>query len=146
MDGPAAALADALASGRELDLQGAALPAALLAEVLTAPPSPGAPVLRLRRAAVNGVLRLVGAQVRVPVELHGCLFTQVPDLRMAEFAGLALTGCRVPGLRAGNLRVAADLLLNDGFAAHGPVDLTDAHVGGSLRLSAGRLRQRAVAP
>ncbi len=63
MDGPAAELADALASGRELDLRGAALPAALLAEVLTAPPPPGAPVLRLRRAAVNGVLRLVGAQV-----------------------------------------------------------------------------------
>ena len=77
--------------------------------------------------------------VRVPVELHDCLFTQAPDLRMAEFSGLALTGCRVPGLRAGNLRVAADLLLNDGFTAHGPVDLTDAHVGGSLRLSAGRL-------
>ena len=139
MDGPAAELADALASGRELDLRGAALPAALLAEVLTAPPPPGAPVLRLRRAAVNGVLRLVGAHVRVPVELHDCLFTQAPDLRMAEFSGLALTGCRVPGLRAGNLRVAADLLLNDGFTAHGPVDLTDAHVGGSLRLSAGRL-------
>ena len=40
MDGPAAELADVLASGRELDLQGAALPAALLAEVLTAPPPP----------------------------------------------------------------------------------------------------------
>ena len=75
--------------------------------MLTAPPPPGAPVLRLRRAAVNGVLRLVGAHVRVPVELHDCLFTQAPDLRMAEFSGLALTGCRVPGLRAGNLRVAA---------------------------------------
>jgi hypothetical protein len=139
VDGPAAELADALAAGRELDLQGAALPAALLAEVLTASPPPGAPVLRLRRAGVTGVLRLVGAHVHVPVELSGCLFAHVPDLRMSEFSGLALTGCRVPGLRAGNLRVAADLLLNDGFTAHGPIDLTDAHVGGSLRLSAGRL-------
>ena len=60
MDAAAAELAEALASGRELDLRGAVLPAALLAEVLTASPPPGAPVLRLRRAAVNGV-RPVGA-------------------------------------------------------------------------------------
>lgn len=36
--------------------------------------------------------------------------------------------------------MAADLLLDDGFTAHGPVDLTDAQVGGSLRLSVGRLQ------
>ena len=58
---------------------------------------------------------------------------------MAEFAGLALTGCRLPGLQAGNLRVTADLLLNDGFVADGPVHLPDAQIGGSLRLSAGQL-------
>jgi hypothetical protein len=70
VDGPAE-LADAFASGRELDLRGAALPATLLAELLTAPSPPGAPVLRLRRAGATGVLRLVGARVRVPVELSG---------------------------------------------------------------------------
>ncbi len=58
---------------------------------------------------------------------------------MAQVVGLALTGCTVPGLRAGNMRVAADLLLDDGFTAEGPVDLVDAQVGGSLRLSGGRL-------
>jgi hypothetical protein len=130
----------ALATGHELDRRGAALPAAALAEALTAAPPAGAPVLRLRRAVVTGTLRLTGAHVRVPVELHGCLFTQAPDLRMAEFTGLALTGCRLPGLRAGNLRVVADLLLNDGLTSDGPVDLTDAQIGGSLRLSGARLR------
>ena len=69
-----------------------------------------------------------------PVELLGCTFTAAPDLRMAEFTGLALTGCRMPGLQAGNLRVTADLLLNDGFAADGCVHLQDAQIGGSLRL------------
>lgn len=137
---PAADLAAALASGRELDLAGASLPAALLAEVLTAAPPPGAPALRLRRANLTGVLRLTGATVTVPVELRACRFAHVPDLRMAEFAGLALTGCRVPGLRAGNMRVTADLLLDDGFSSHGPLNLTDAQIGGSLRLSGGRLR------
>jgi hypothetical protein len=48
----------------------------------------------------------------------------------------------MPGLEAGNLRVTADLLLNDGFTADGPVSLADAQIGGSLRLSAGQLRGR----
>jgi hypothetical protein len=139
-DDPAAQLAGALTTGQEWDLGGASIPAALLVCVLTAPPPPGAPTLRLRRATVTGVLRLAGARVGAPVELRGCLFAHAPDLRMAEFTGLALTGCRVPGLRAGNLRVTADLLLDDGFTAHGPVNLTDAQVDGSLRLSGGRLQ------
>ena len=138
VDGPSAELADALASGRELDLRGPRWPAApLLAELLAAPP-PGAPALRLRRATVTGALRLAA---RASACRSSCATapSRAPDLRMAEFAGLALTGCRMPGLQAGNLRVAADLLLNDGFDADGPVDLTDAQIGGSLRLSAGRL-------
>ena len=133
-------LVDALAAGRELDLAGATLPATTLAAVLTDMPPRGAPALRLRRANITGLLRVTGAEVKMPVELRGCVFAQTPDLRMAHFAGLALTGCRLPGLRAGNVRVAADLLLDDGFTAAGPVHLTDAQIGGSLRLSAGRLR------
>jgi len=137
---PASALAGALASGRELDLVGASVPATVLAAVLTAEAPHGAPALRLSRANITGSLRLVGADVAVPVDLRRCTFAQVPDLRMAQFAGLALTGCRVPGLQAGNLRVAADLLLDDGFTSHGPVHLADAQIGGSLRLSGARLR------
>jgi hypothetical protein len=133
-------LTDALAVGRECDLAGAELAAARLVELLTAPTPAGAPALRLRRATVTGALRLHGVRVGVPVELRECTFVRAPDLRMAELAGLALTGSRLPGLRAGNLRVAADLLLDDGFDAAGPVDLTDAQIGGSLRLSGGRLR------
>jgi hypothetical protein len=140
VDDPEAALRDALATGRELDLDGASLPAAMLAAVLGSEPPPGAPALRLRRARFTGSLRLTGGRFEFPVELRECLFAHTPDLRMAEFAGLALTGCRLPGLRAGNIRVAADLLLADGFTATGPVNLSDAQIGGSLRLSGGRLR------
>ncbi|GAA1297220.1 hypothetical protein [Pseudonocardia xinjiangensis] len=136
----AAVLADALATGRELDLEGASLSATTLAAVLTGSTASGAPALTLRRATITGVLRLTGAEIGVPVELRSCVFAQAPDLRMAQFTGLALTGCRLPGLRAGNLRVAADLLLDDGFTSHGPVHLADAQIGGSLRLSGGRLR------
>ncbi len=138
LDDPAAELAAALRAGRELDLHGRAFPAAELAGVLIAPPGTGR--LRLRGAVLTGELQLMGARVERPVELLQCTFTHVPDLRMAEFLGLRLTGCRLPGLEAGNLRVAADLLLNDGFVANGPVNLTDAQIGGSLRFSAGQLR------
>lgn len=137
---PVSALNDALASGHELDLAGADLPAAALATVLTGARPPGAPALRMRHAHVTGVLRLTGAVVTVPVDLRGCTFDEAPDLRMAEFAGLTMSGCRVPALRAGNIRVTADLVLDDGFTSHGPVHLADAQVGGSLRLSAARLR------
>ena len=125
-----------LAGGQELDLGGGALPAATLVEALTAGTGP----LRLRRATVTGRLALLGARVERPVELRDCTFVEPPDLRMSEFAGLALTGCTMPGLEAGNLRVTADLLLNDGFTADGQVSLADAQIGGSLRLSAGQLR------
>jgi hypothetical protein len=125
-------------AGIDLDLDSAELTAAELA----AAPARGTGPLRVRGAVVTGRLALVGARIERPVELLGCTFTEVPDLRMAEFGGLALTGCRVPGLQAGNLRVTADLLLNDGFVADGPVHLQDAHVGGSLRLSTGRLSGR----
>lgn len=135
-----AALTDALTSGRELDLGGAELPAAALVDVLTADPPAGAPALRLRRARIIGVLRLTGAHVPFPVDLRGCTFEEAPDLRMAEFSGLSLSGCQVPALRAGNVRVTADLTLDNGFTSHGPVHLADARVGGSLRLSAGDLR------
>lgn len=136
---PAESLSAALGSGHELDMAGGELPAAALAAVLTADPPPGAPVLRLRRARITGVLRLTGARIAFPVDLRGCDFAEAPDLRMAGFTGLALTGCRVPALRAGNMRVAHDLSLDDGFRCHGPVLLADAQIGGSLRLSAGVL-------
>lgn len=96
-------------------------------------------MLRLRQARITGVLRLTGVRVAIPVDLHGCDLDEAPDLRMAELTGLSMSVCRAPALRAGNLHVTADLTLDDGFSAHGPVHLSDARVGGSLRLSAGRL-------
>lgn len=134
------ALRVAVATGHELDLGGAEIAADSLVAVLTSKRPPGAPVLRLRRARISGQLRLVGAVVELPVELLDCEFDTVPDLRMVRLESLALTGTRLPGLRAGNLRVAADLLLDDGFVADGTVHLTDAQIGGSLRLSGGWMR------
>jgi hypothetical protein len=60
---------------------------------------------------------------------------------MARLAGLRLPGCRLPGLRAHNLAVDSDLVLEAGFSSSGQVDLTDAHIAGSLRLSGAVLRK-----
>jgi hypothetical protein len=59
----------------------------------------------------------------------------------ARLVGLALRGCRLPGLRARNLRVASDLVLEAGFRCDGTLDLTDSTVEGTVRLSGAVLRR-----
>jgi hypothetical protein len=97
------------------------------------------PVARLIGALVTGRLRLSGALVAAPVLLEDCEFDEVPELDMARLEGLSLVDCRLPGLYAANLRVAADLSLK-GLHADGTVVLNDAQIGGTLRLDRARLR------
>jgi hypothetical protein len=118
--------------------------AAFLVGLLTgcdAPQRSGVPALRLAGVAIIGELGLEAADVPYLVELTECWFSHRPDLRMAHLAGLRLAGCRLPGLRGRNLRVDSDLVLEAGFTADGLVDLADAHVDGSLRLSGAVLRR-----
>lgn len=120
------------------------LRAEFLIDLLTgcdAPAPAGVSALRLAGVAILGELRLEAAQVPHLVELIECWFSHRPDLRMAQLSGLRLAGCRLPGLRGRNLRVDSDLVLEAGFTADGQVDLTDAHVDGSLRLSGAVLRR-----
>src|SRR5215470_14636712 len=101
----------------------------------------GVPALRLAGVAVHGELRLEAAEVPHLVELTGCWFSNRLDLRMARLAGLRLPGCRVPGLRGHNMSVNSDLVLEAGLVSTGQVDLTDAQVAGSVRLSGAVLRK-----
>lgn len=113
----------------------------VLAELLAGPQRPeGRAALRLAGAVITGSLRLEAARVPVLVELTACEFETCPDLRMAELAGLRLTGCRLPGLLGHNLRVTADLVLDE-LVATGPVELADARIDGSLRLAGATLRR-----
>ncbi len=118
--------------------------ARFLVDLLTgcdAPPAAGVAALRLAGVAVIGELGLEAAEVPHLVELTECWFSHRPDLRMSRLAGLRLSGCRLPGLRGRNLKVDSDLVLEAGFTADGQVDLTDATVDGSLRLSGAVLRR-----
>jgi hypothetical protein len=117
------------------------LRAETLAQLLTEDRAarPTVPVARLAGLRVVGALCLDGAIVSRPVWFTDCVFDEEPQLRMARLEGLALVGCRVPGLCAPNLRVAADLTLTD-LRATGTVQLSDSHIGGTLRLDGADLR------
>ncbi|GAA2666098.1 hypothetical protein LV78_001506 [Actinosynnema pretiosum] len=111
---------------------------AKFASARTAPPGP--PALRLINAHVVGLFGLEGARVPHVVDLLDCTFEQPPDLRMARLVGLRMRACKVPGLRARNVRVRSDLVLEAGFTSDGVVDLTDATVDGTFRLAGAVLR------
>ncbi|ATE57853.1 hypothetical protein CNX65_34850 [Actinosynnema pretiosum] len=111
---------------------------ATFASARTAPPGP--PALRLINAHVVGLFGLEGARIEHVVDLLDCTFEQPPDLRMARLVGLRMRGCKVPGLRARNVRVRSDLVLEAGFTSDGVVDLTDATVDGTFRLAGAVLR------
>jgi hypothetical protein len=99
----------------------------------------GTSALRLTNALIAGRFNLEGRDVRQVIDLRDCEFENVPDLQMARLIGLRLHICRTPGLRARNLRVDSDLILEPKFICAGTLDLTDATVGGSLRMSGAEL-------
>lgn len=134
-------------AGEPLDLRadGAGTPpevrAETLVELLTEDRAArlAVPMASLAGARVVGELRLAGAVVSTPMWFTECEFEDPPDLDMARLEGLALTGCRLPGLRGSNLRVAAHLTLT-GLISTGTVRLNDAQIGGTLRLDRAELR------
>jgi hypothetical protein len=137
----------AFRAGEPLDLRGTergALPtvrAETLVWLLTEDPAArrAVPLAWLAGVRVLGELRLAGAQVSTPMWFNDCVFEQAPDLRMAGLETLTLAGCRLPGLRAANVRIAADLTMRDTVST-GTVVLNDAQIGGALRLSRAELR------
>jgi hypothetical protein len=136
----------AFGTGTRLDLAArpnrtvrAAVLAALLTGAYPAEPGPG-PALRLDHALVVGRLDLEGRAVDTVLTLRWCDFDQAPRLVMARLIGLSLRGSRLPGLRARNLRVGSDLVLEQ-ITSTGTVDLTDGSVEGTLRLAGAVLRK-----
>ncbi|WP_424183597.1 hypothetical protein ACOBQX_16560 [Actinokineospora sp. G85] len=128
----------AFRTGAALDLGGAPVRGDVLSTLLVGGYPLGedaSPALRLDNAHITGELELEGREVGHLISLHGCVFDTAPDLRMARLLALSLRGCAVPGLRARNLRVGSDLRLELGFHCAGVLDLTDASVEGTLRLS-----------
>ncbi|MFC5285562.1 hypothetical protein ACFPM7_00730 [Actinokineospora guangxiensis] len=133
----------AYGTGFRLDLDGGRVRGPVLAAMLTGayPLGEGAmPALRLDGARITGRFDLEGRTVDTVITMRGCVFERTPALRMARLVSLHLRGCTTPGLRARNLRVSSDLVLEDGFTCKGALDLTDATVDGSLRMIGAAVR------
>lgn len=96
------------------------------------------PVVRIEDRYLTGTLDLRALEFPYLLEFVRCRFEQPPDLRQANLAGLSCTGCWLPGLSARNARSDNDIALLD-TTVRGRVDLTDAHIRGSLLLSGSRL-------
>ncbi|HVK25619.1 MAG TPA: hypothetical protein VM677_30030 [Actinokineospora sp.] len=138
----------AFTTGTPIDLGGREVRGPVLAGLLTGayPLDPGAmPALRLDNAVVTGVFDIEGRVIGHVVTLRRCVFGRPPILRMARLVALTMPGCRVPGVKARNLRVGSDLVLEPGFTCTGVLDLTDATIEGTLRLAGAVLRNPGAA-
>lgn len=105
------------------------------------------PVVTIEDKYLTGRLDLRALDFPYLLEFVRCRFEQAPDIRQARLAGLAFTGCWLPGLAARNMSSDNDMLLVDTTVQGGMVDLTDARIKGSLVLTGSRLNhpgQRAL--
>lgn len=89
--------------------------------------------LALYDVVVVGELDLEAAEVGFPVKFARCSFDHVPNVEQASMAGLYFTDCRLPGLRASQVRIQDGLALQN-CHVNGCVQLTGAHVGGQLNM------------
>jgi hypothetical protein len=131
--------ADAPARGGEWGAE-RTVDAALLANLLTQTDGRDRPrALRLVGAAIVGVLDLEAAELACPMSLVSCWFEQPVNLSEASVHSLKLSGCHLSELRARQLTARTNLILNDGFTAHGEVALPGARIGGQLNFAGARL-------
>jgi hypothetical protein len=89
--------------------------------------------IRLRNAAITGLVDLAGLDVPYPLRFEDCEFDSPLVVEGAQLYDLAVTRCvRVPGLLANGVRVRRDL------------DLSGSHVAGEHKTTASSSRSAAV--
>jgi hypothetical protein len=89
----------------------------------------------VRGAWISGVLNLHQCRAVVRLNLKHCHFDSQPNMMGAHLPELALSGSRLPGLDADNLKVARGVFLREDFAATGEVRLLGAEIGGNLEFT-----------
>jgi hypothetical protein len=110
--------------------------AEILAGLLTEARPTGRPrALRLAGAKLVGVLDLEARELLCSLLLRNCWMAEPINLRDTVAPAIRLPGCQVPGLHAARLVTRGNLELGQGFTAYGPVDLSSAHIGGTLQLT-----------
>ncbi|MET7403103.1 hypothetical protein ABZS66_57460 [Dactylosporangium sp. NPDC005572] len=133
-------IAAAFAAGARFDAGGAEVPAALLADLLTAEPPGRRAALRLRRATVTGPLDLSFAEVGCPLLIEDSTFEERLDLYWARLGFTSLRGSAFPGLVGAGLSVTGHLRLTHSRCA-GALNLKGAKISGGLLLDGAELRR-----
>ncbi|MDI1466267.1 hypothetical protein QEZ54_35350 [Catellatospora sp. KI3] len=94
--------------------------------------------VRLAGAMVTGELDLNGGDTSHELHLDRCWLDGTPDLADAYTKGIALTGCRLPGLTAHGLQTSGPAHLS-GSRVEGELDLNGARIAGQLSMTGTRL-------
>jgi hypothetical protein len=134
-------------TGTLLDLDGAAVEADVLAELLVggaAGATGRIARLDLRNARITGRLDLTGARLAAPLRLRHCFLDEKILLGNAELASLDLDGSTLPGIEADAIRVAGVFGVRDATVTGdirmlsaqltGTVELDRSAIGGGLHL------------
>jgi hypothetical protein len=91
------------------------------------------PALRLAGARVTGLLALSYAEIRCPVRMVSCFFTDLVDLYSAQTKQLNFSRSRLTGLNAGLARINGNFRLT-GCECQGQLLLTGTRIAGALLL------------
>ncbi|WP_432993352.1 hypothetical protein [Dactylosporangium sp. CA-233914] len=141
----------AFRDGARIDVAGASVRAAVIAELLLAGPAPRpgrTARVDLAGARITGKLDLTGARVDAPIRLRRCVFAEPVVLDHAEIGSANLDGSELPAIDAESLRVRRWFGMREARVAgpawlhhvrvDGGLDLAGTHFGGAVNL------QRAV--
>jgi len=89
--------------------------------------------LALRGYGIVGLLDLIHAEIRFPIQLRDCAFDEDIWLKSARLRSLSFRTCYLQGMNADSASIDTNLLLIEGCETHGEVSLRGALVGGDIR-------------
>lgn len=89
--------------------------------------------LALRGYGITGLLDLIHADIRFPIQMRECAFDTDIWLKSARLRSLSFRGCRLRGINADSAIIDTNLLLVYGSETHGEVSLRGAVIGGDIR-------------
>lgn len=100
--------------------------------------------IRINGARIVGRLVLEWAKLSLQVQMEDCVFMNPVNLSFCHLRALSLRNSEIKELLADGLKSDDDVLLNEGFKAHGQVSLVRATIGGTLNCSSGTFANTGV--
>lgn len=138
-------LVSAIAQGETADLDGGQVRAKVLqSAIIKACCEEGGGTIRVRRAVINGVLDLEGANVSRPVILTACVIQGEKQrgslvLRDARVRRLALQSCELDGPVVADRAEVENGIFIGGGRIIGSLKIRGARIGGALAIEGGRI-------